>query len=600
MDGAPPDFAAATHAWLDATFDAPTSVQTRGWPLLAAGRNALLVAPTGSGKTLAAFLAAIDRLGRLPRDAPPGVRVLYVSPLKALVYDIERNLRRPLEGIAEEARRIEAETGEPSRFRAPRVGIRTGDSTARERRQLVRDPAEILVTTPESLYLMLGSKARETLRHVETIIVDEIHALAPTKRGTHLMLSLERVARRVEGAEPQRVGLSATARPTEAIARFLGGDRAVEVVDTSRAPDLDLVVSVPVPDMTRPEVGGRRDPEDRDKPVRAVGDGEAETSLWPAIYPELLERIRAHRSSILFVNSRALCERLAHRLNELAGEELVRAHHGSLAHDKRKEIEESLAAGTLRSIVATSSLELGIDMAAVELVLLVESPRRSEPRAAAHRARGHAVGATSRGVVFPKHRGDLLEATVAASGHRPPLPRRRHRDHDRDAHARHRRPPLARRARPPAPLRGPQAPAPRHPQSPHLRRRNPPPHRLTPARTSRALAESRLQLRTREPGRTSPGRLAVQRLAGRSRTSEVSNAPASPAGARPHEARSARGTAVDRALGGSRHQRSRREPGQSPASSLSGESAVISGSQPASVSRRARPPASSKLASSVR
>lgn len=418
MDGAPPAFAAATHAWLDATFDAPTPVQTRGWPLLAAGRNALLVAPTGSGKTLAAFLAAIDRLGRLPQDAPPGVRVLYVSPLKALVYDIERNLRRPLEGIAAEARRLEAETGEPSPFRPPRVGIRTGDSTAKERRQLVRDPAEILVTTPESLYLMLGSKARETLRHVETIIVDEIHALAPTKRGTHLMLSLERVARRVEGEEPRRVGLSATARPTEAIARFLGGDRAVEVVDTSRAPDLDLVVSVPVPDMTRPEVGGRRDPEDRDKPVRAVGDGEAETSLWPAIYPELLERIRAHRSSILFVNSRALCERLAHRLNELAGEALVRAHHGSLAHDKRKEIEESLAAGTLRSIVATSSLELGIDMAAVELVLLVESPGAVSRGLQRIGRAGHAVGATSRGVVFPKHRGDLLEATVVASGMR--------------------------------------------------------------------------------------------------------------------------------------------------------------------------------------
>ncbi len=417
MDGLPPAFAQATRAWLASQFDAPTPVQVQGWPRLAAGDNALLVAPTGSGKTLAAFLAAIDALGsRAPTDEP-GVRVLYVSPLKALVYDIERNLRAPLAGIT-----AEAERAGDAAFRPPRVGIRTGDTSAKDRRLHIRDPAEILVTTPESLYLILGSQARETLRTVETIIVDEIHALAPTKRGVHLMLSLERVARRARGGDPQRIGLSATARPTEAIARFLGGDRHVAIVDTSREPDLDLKVSVPVPDMTRPEVGGRTDPDDRDKPLRAVGEGESETSLWTAIYPELLDLIHAHRSSILFVNNRALCERLAHRLNELEGADesvpFVRAHHGSLAHDKRKEIEEALAKGELRAIVATSSLELGIDMASVELVLLVESPGAVSRGLQRIGRAGHAVGEISRGVVFPKHRGDLLEAAVVAKGMR--------------------------------------------------------------------------------------------------------------------------------------------------------------------------------------
>lgn len=421
MDGLPPAFAPATRAWLASQFEAPTRVQAQGWPRLVARENALLVAPTGSGKTLAAFLAAIDALGSREPTDDPGVRVLYVSPLKALVYDIERNLRAPLAGITAEAERL-ADDGDVVGFRPPRVGVRTGDTSAKERRLHLRDPAEILVTTPESLYLILGSQARETLRTVETIILDEIHAIAPTKRGTHLMLSLERVARRCRKGDPQRIGLSATARPTAAIARFLGGDREVVIVDTSGPPALDLRVSVPVPDMTQPQIGGRTDPDDHDKPVRAVGEGESDTSLWTAIYPELLDLIRAHRSSILFVNNRALCERLAHRLNELAETDesapLVRAHHGSLAHDKRKEIEEALAKGELRAIVATSSLELGIDMAAVELVLLVESPGAVSRGLQRIGRSGHAVGATSRGVVFPKHRGDLLEATVVAKGMR--------------------------------------------------------------------------------------------------------------------------------------------------------------------------------------
>ena len=414
MDDLPDSFGVATRAWLSAQFSAPTPIQARGWPLLAAGQNALLVAPTGSGKTLAAFLALIDRLGRLPEDTPSGVRVLYVSPLKALVYDIERNLRAPLAGIAAEAA---ARVGK-SEFRAPRVAIRTGDSSPKERRQQGRDPADILVTTPESLYLILGSQQRETLRSVETIIIDEIHALAPTKRGVHLALSLERVARRCEAGDPQRIGLSATARPVEEISRFLAGDREVEIVDTSRAPAIELTVSVPVPDMTRPEVGGRRDSENSNRPKRASGEGEADTSLWSAIYPELLNLIRTHKSSILFVNSRGLCERLAHRLNELAEEPLVRAHHGSLAHEKRREIESALAEGELRAIVATSSLELGIDMSSVELVLLVESPGAVSRGLQRIGRAGHSVGATSRGVIFPKHRGDLLEAAVVAKGMR--------------------------------------------------------------------------------------------------------------------------------------------------------------------------------------
>ncbi|MEZ4281279.1 MAG: DEAD/DEAH box helicase [Myxococcota bacterium] len=400
----PPEcFAPATRGWLARRFIAPTPVQQRGWPLLAEGRHALLVAPTGSGKTLAAFLAAIDRLGQQPADAPRGVRVLYVSPLKALVADIERNLRAPIAGIAEEA------AAAAGAFRAPRVAVRTGDTSPRERRRAVRDPAEILVTTPESLYLILGSKARSTLETVETIIVDEIHALAGSKRGVHLALSLERVARRCRAGDPQRIGLSATARPVDAIARFLGGDRPVEIVDASAPPAIELEIRVPVPDMTRPDLA----PPDASRPQAAPTP-----SLWSAIHPELLAEIRAHRSTIVFANSRALCERLAAALNDLAGEPLVRAHHGSLAHEKRREIESALAAGELRGIVATSSLELGIDMAAVERVLLVESPGAVARGLQRIGRAGHAVGETSRGVLFPKHRGDLLEAVVVALGMR--------------------------------------------------------------------------------------------------------------------------------------------------------------------------------------
>jgi ATP-dependent Lhr-like helicase len=417
-------FGEPTRRWFEENFAAPTPVQAAGWPLIAGDRHALLVAPTGSGKTLAAFLACLDRLARRPA-VQPGVRVLYVSPLKALVYDIERNLRAPLAGIARAA------GGDPGDFRVPRVAVRTGDTPQSERRAQARDPADILVTTPESLYLILGSQQRETLSTVETIIVDEIHALAPTKRGAHLALSLERVAAAC-ASDPQRVGLSATARPIDEIARFLGGDRAVEVVDTSEPPALDLEIRVPVPDMTRPEevpvAPGTQQaaPEASEAPpdasilreLLARDRPQPVPSIWPAIHPELLREIRAHHSTIVFVNSRGLCERLVQRLNELAGEELVRAHHGSIAHEQRREIEEDLKSGRVRGIVATSSLELGIDMGAVDLVLLVESPGAVARGLQRVGRAGHRVGETSIGRIFPKHRGDLLEAAVVARGMR--------------------------------------------------------------------------------------------------------------------------------------------------------------------------------------
>lgn len=399
----------ATQRWFADNFEAPTEVQRRGWEAITAGRHSLLVAPTGSGKTLAAFLAGIDRLGAREAGEEAGVRVLYISPLKALVYDIERNLRAPLVGIGRVAERLDLP------FRTASVAVRTGDTPQKARQQMVRQPSEILVTTPESLFLMLGSKAAETLKTVETVIIDEIHALAPSKRGAHLALSLERLAELTE-ADPQRIGLSATVRPLDVIARFLGGSREVEIIDCSAPPAIELSVSVPVPDMQNPpspepEKGGSILGE---LYSREVGTPQPERGIWPTIYPRLLEAIREHRSTIIFVNSRGLCERLAHKLNELADEELVRAHHGSISHEKRAEIEEGLKSGAIRGIVATSSLELGVDMGAVDLVLLVESPG-SVARGLQRVGRaGHGVGETSTGRIYPKFRGDLLESTVVA------------------------------------------------------------------------------------------------------------------------------------------------------------------------------------------
>lgn len=410
-------FSPATRRWFDQSFAAPTEVQRLGWDRIHAGENALLIAPTGSGKTLAAFLYALDRLARPEADAEAGVRVVYVSPLKALVYDIERNLRVPLAGI----RRAAAALEQP--LRVPTVDVRTGDTPQSDRRRQARDPNDILVTTPESLFLILGSQQRETLRTVRWVIVDEIHAMAATKRGAHLSLSLERLSALAE-QDPQRIGLSATARPAEEVARFLGGDRPVSVVDAHVAPKLDLRVVVPVEDMTRPVVetedGGYAVLEEGQRPSGSLVLAEEEETtrqfgIWPAVYPRILELVRGHRSTIVFVNSRGLCERLAHRLNELAGEELVRAHHGSLAHEQRRVIEEGLKAGTLRGIVATSSLELGIDMGAVDLVVLVESPGSVASGLQRVGRAGHGVGEVSIGRIFPKHRGDLLEAAVVSA-----------------------------------------------------------------------------------------------------------------------------------------------------------------------------------------
>ena len=430
-------FGPATRAWFEGAFEAPTPVQAQGWQRIASGEHSLLIAPTGSGKTLAAFLWCIDALTRRPEPDEPGVRVLYVSPLKALVYDVERNLRAPLVGIARAA-----ELGGHA-VNLPRVAVRTGDTPARDRQRQLKDPAEILVTTPESLYLLLTSAAAQTLRTVQTVIVDEVHALAPTKRGAHLALSLERLGA-ISEQDPQRIGLSATATPLDEVARFLGGDRPVCIVDTSAKPSIDLQIVVPVPDMTRPSLG-RPDPElpveqsepdaveaddpddkeDDEPELEGVGTQvevitappamfePVDNSIWPAIYPRLLELIDQHRTTIIFVNSRGLCERLAQRLNEAVDDpDLVRAHHGSVAREQREQIEEMLKQGQIKAIVATSSLELGIDMGAVDLVVLVESPGAVSRGLQRIGRAGHGVGEISRGRVFPKHRGDLLEAAV--------------------------------------------------------------------------------------------------------------------------------------------------------------------------------------------
>src|SRR3954462_15702652 len=362
-----------TRAWFQGAFAPPTPAQELGWTAIASGEHTLIQAPTGSGKTLAAFLYGIDRL--TAEGAGNGLRLLYVSPLKALNYDIERNLRGPLAGLESELR----------------VAVRTGDTPQKERAGMVRNPPDILITTPESLYLMLTSRARENLKGVRALILDEVHAVAGTKRGAHLALSVERLERLTD--EPfQRIGLSATQRPMEEIGRFVSGAREIELVDAGTAKELDLQVVMPLEDMREPE----------------------QTSIWPSIYPELLRLVQEHRSTILFVNNRRLAERLALRLNELAEKEIARAHHGSLAREQRVEIEELLKAGEIPCLVATSSLELGIDMGAVDLVLQVESPK-SVARGLQRIGRaGHELGAVSKGRIFPKFRADLLESAVVA------------------------------------------------------------------------------------------------------------------------------------------------------------------------------------------
>jgi ATP-dependent helicase Lhr and Lhr-like helicase len=384
-------FSPETRAWFDNAFGAPTPAQRLGWPAIASGKHTLIQAPTGSGKTLAAFLYGIDKLHPGPGQ---GLRLLYVSPLKALNYDIERNLRGPLAGLKSELR----------------VAVRTGDTPQKERAEMLRHPPDILITTPESLYLLLTSRARENLKGVRTLILDEVHAVAGTKRGAHLALSVERLERLVD--EPfQRIGLSATQRPLEEIGRFVSGAREIELVDAGIAKELDLQVVVPVEDMREP---GMSQGQSLGHDLQGTGSEGSQSSIWPSIYPELLRLVNEHRSTILFVNNRRLAERLALRLNELAEKEIARAHHGSLAREQRVEIEELLKAGEIPCLVATSSLELGIDMGAVDLVLQVESPK-SVARGLQRIGRaGHELGAVSKGRIFPKFRADLLESAVVA------------------------------------------------------------------------------------------------------------------------------------------------------------------------------------------
>ena len=461
-------FSPATRAWFGGAFAEPTQAQAGAWRAIGKGEDTLVVAPTGSGKTLAAFLWAIDKLAAVPppQDPKRRTRVLYISPLKALAVDIERNLRAPLTGIRHAAHRLGL--AEPD----IRVAVRTGDTAAEDRRKLVTKPPDILITTPESLFLLLTSQARETLRGVETVIVDEVHAVAGNKRGAHLALSLERLdalrvaadgprpAGRVWGHRPpgpaQRVGLSATVRPVAEVATFLGGARPVTVVQPPSPKRIELTVVVPVEDMTELDTAPGRSGSDGDS-----GDGPAPVrSIWPHVEERVLDLIEQHKSTIVFANSRRLAERLCGRLNELAAEraeaafeagpspadtasagargssawngrmpaeimaqagaaagapaEVARAHHGSVSRQERAEIEEALKAGRLPAVVATSSLELGIDMGAVDLVVQVEAP----PSVASGLQRvgraGHNVGDVSRGIIFPKYQGDLVQAAVVA------------------------------------------------------------------------------------------------------------------------------------------------------------------------------------------
>ena len=444
-------FHPAVDEWFHAVFAEATAPQKRGWPPIARGESTLILAPTGSGKTLTAFLWSLNRLMFEPvPEAAERCRVLYLSPLKALAVDVERNLRAPLVGITNIA------AGKGIRYHVPAIAVRTGDTPASERARFQKTPADILITTPESLFLLLTSNAHESLRSVETVIIDEIHAMVSTKRGAHLALSLERLERIAKQQPLQRIGLSATQRPLDEVARFLGGAavsantkdtkgtkgtkgtktrtsktktdftesvhaefeddhtvkyRPVTIVDASAPKKLLITVQTPVEDMAA--MG-----KPVEQPSGPASQGPVAQTIWSSIHPKLVELIRSHRSTLLFVNSRRLAERLAGALNEIAGEQLVRAHHGSLARAQRTEIEDLLKSGHLRALVATSSLELGIDMGAIDLVIQIEAP----PSVASGLQRigraGHSIDQVSEGVIFPKFRGDLVASAAVTAAMR--------------------------------------------------------------------------------------------------------------------------------------------------------------------------------------
>ena len=422
------DFSTPTREWFRAAFAAPTPAQEGAWEAIARGRHALVVAPTGSGKTLSAFLSGLDRLLSTPPGEQPEkqrrCRVLYVSPLKALAVDVERNLRAPLTGIAHTAARLGQEVPQV------RVGIRSGDTPAAERRKQVTAPPDILITTPESLFLMLTSQARESLRGVETVILDEVHAVAGTKRGAHLAISLERLDQLLD-RPAQRIGLSATVRPVEEVATFLGGTAPVDLVVPESTKEWDLKVVVPVEDMTAPEPYADDSPD---------ADPRRAASMWPHVEEHVVDLVESHRSTIVFANSRRLAERLTARLNEIASTRagapptedagpaevmaqsgaaaaasvvIAKAHHGSVSKEQRALIEDDLKQGRLPCVVATSSLELGIDMGSVDLVVQIESPPSVASALQRVGRAGHQVGEVSHGVLMPKHRGDLAQTAVA-------------------------------------------------------------------------------------------------------------------------------------------------------------------------------------------